>query len=254
MVFLAGLVAVEWTCYKLADQGLANLLGLETLRHGTNLINFMGIKFLGGMPSQGQKSTGSTAGISQDNTKGKFYVFKDNEWNGFAAFSIFEKILVIGFIGKRLSPSIHKAYSGFNATLSYLHLPLPSRKWSKITNVFLNTLGVLGGLVTMAITPTLKFRVTPAEVSAKFQNDPCYGGLAYYTTHYVGMWKIGLIGTLTQGLNFDVFSRACHNPCKILTGIAQITAAVGLAALGMSAFPAASAWVIPIGAALIAFT
>jgi len=256
MVFVAGAAALGWTSYKLADQGFANLLGLETLRHGTNLINYLGIKTFGGLPSHGLKDTGSTKGNNLDDTRGAFYAFKDSEWQRSTNhFCVLHRILDMSFIGKRVLPNGHKGLAGYNATLNYLHLPLPdSRTQQRITNLFIRVIGTLGALITVLTVPTIKFRLTPKEISEKFSNDPSYSGKAYKTAHKIGMWKIGVLGTITQGLNLGVFRRIGQNPCKSLTGIVQLTAAVGLGALVLSLYPAAASLVVPatIGMALLA--
>jgi len=260
MVFVAGAAALGWTSCRLADQGVANLLGLETLRHGTNLINYLGIKTFGGLPSHGFKSTGSTKGFHPDNTTGAFYTFKDSEWDLEAdsknKHPILSKIILnLGFIFKRVSPIGHSGLAGYNATLNYLHLPSPdSQTHLKITNLFIIIIGTLGGLVTMLTIPTIKFRLTPNEIKEKFNNDPSYDGMAYKTAHKIDMWKIGVLGTMTQGLNLGVFRRIAQNPCKSLTGVVQLTAAVGLGVLGLSLYPAAASLVVPatIGMALLA--
>jgi hypothetical protein len=66
--------------YHLVDDGLANLLGLETLRHGTNPVSYVSIALFGGNPSHGGTAIGSTYGWASDketaSTKGYFYLFK----------------------------------------------------------------------------------------------------------------------------------------------------------------------------------
>lgn len=46
--------------YSWADNGLADLMGLETLRHGTNPYNNLLIRIHGGDPIHGGKATGGT--------------------------------------------------------------------------------------------------------------------------------------------------------------------------------------------------
>lgn len=63
------------------DYGLANILGLESLQHGTNLVNYIAIRFFGGDPNYGGQHLGSTVNNAKDDTKGFFYVFKDKEFS-----------------------------------------------------------------------------------------------------------------------------------------------------------------------------
>jgi hypothetical protein len=49
-------------CYTLLDDEIANFLAVETLRHGTNPISYIGIRLLGGDPKKGDASYGATKG------------------------------------------------------------------------------------------------------------------------------------------------------------------------------------------------
>ena len=71
--------------YSWADNGLADLMGLETLRHGTNPYNNLCIRINGGDPNHGGKSTGSTPEdhCDKENVKNHFYLFKDSEKKSF---------------------------------------------------------------------------------------------------------------------------------------------------------------------------
>lgn len=267
-MLFAGTVAAEYACYKLADQGLANLLGLKTLRHGTTLINYIGIKLLGGFPAAGGNRTGATRGWNYDNTSGKFYIFKDNVMTSMsqslhghkpsAMFTLF----IEGFqsISIRILPNYFKFLGGYNTALSLFCLPhfneIPYHSMP-VLKILIAAIGTIGGLAAVLTTPTLKFRISPREVSQKFTNDPKFDGLAYYTTHWVAMWKIGVLGTLTQGLNLDIFKRIYDQPAKAVTGVFQIATAVALAKLGMTLYPTAFAltvpYAVPIAAGMMLF-
>lgn len=237
---ITGILSLNWLCFKFADQGLANLLGLETLRHGTNLINYIGIKILGGLPSHGLKATGSTYGYALDNTANKFYVFKDHHFKDtVVGRSNINKFISIPWIGKRVLPNQHKFFACCGLSRELL-----DRVIGNTDNIFALALPQIfvsfpAMIINALITPTLKFRVTPEEVARNFIDDPQYSGLAYYTTHRLGINKIGFIGTLIQGLNNGIVERARTNPGKTFTGLIQLASAVGLGVLGYTIFPGA---------------
>ncbi len=93
VAFFAGNIA-----YSLFDSGLANILGLETLRHGTNPINYLGIRLNGGDPDHGGKASGSKYGLG---TKNYFHIFKDNEYDWGGGLNI----LRMKGVGNRVFPS-----------------------------------------------------------------------------------------------------------------------------------------------------
>ncbi len=75
------LVICAVTAVTLFRDSIPRILLTENLRHGTNLVNYVGIRFFGGDPSCAGKSTGSTAQSSyiDGELQGHFYVFKDSE-------------------------------------------------------------------------------------------------------------------------------------------------------------------------------
>ena len=67
--------------YHLLDSGWANVLGVETLRHGTDPVGYMNIRIKGGSPYYGGKYRGSNPHGFGENTEGFFYVFKDSAYS-----------------------------------------------------------------------------------------------------------------------------------------------------------------------------
>jgi hypothetical protein len=219
--------------YSLLDDGITNVLGLETLRHGTSPFNYVSIRLFGGDPNHGAKRTGSTHGWMQDNTENYFYVLKDSEYSptiNYQSLSTLAKIITFPFfikgIGYRIFSRQHTFFSSYNTTAQLL--PSNSSYLAiKCSRVFL---GIFGGLVGLCITPTLRFRFSTID-SQELENDSNYHGIAYRTKHKVEAWRIGLLGSIITGINLGWFARAKAHPLKVLTGVAQITCAVALIVL-----------------------
>jgi len=229
--------------YNLLDDGVANFLGLETLRHGTNPISNLLIRFTGGNPNLGDAEFGS--GGSHFSCDRRFYVFKDHEYLFEESEYALEEskkrnrnnplIRILGMVmeqkglGNRIAPRIHAAISGFNCTTA------PQKKISELS-CFKVSLGFVSGAFSVLFSPTLRFRFSKMEENfsgkeGRFQNDEAYNGLAYHTQQVVEPWRIGLIGSLITGVNTDWYSRVKANPLKILTGIVQLTCAIAMAIL-----------------------
>ncbi len=221
-------VGVLWG--KLIDGGLANILAVESLRHGTNFFSSVSLRFFGGDPNWGGTKIGSTNGFFYDpDVKRHFYVFRDTEYKHFrfndpALSSIKERILAL--FGKWAFPKLHIFLSGANLCSNTLGLPQDS------TNCLVKRIrygtSLVGGLVSLAITPTIKFRVDRIDPK-RFLDDPRYYESAYMTPQKLEAWRIGIMGSLLTGVNFRWFQRAAAHPLKPVVGIMQLTAGVGLA-------------------------
>ncbi len=203
--------------YNLGDLGLSNALGVETLRHGTNLKNALIIRAAGGQPSKGGSLTGSTHNLPINSTKGFFYLFKDSEFPSFNFYN-----LSITTMLKATLPKTHAFLSSQNQLLS--HFP-HMNEW------LLNIFGVVGAI----LSPTLRFRFSSIDPQ-RLESDEAYSGRAYKTRQVVENWRIGPLGSLLTGVNTEWLSRARDNPSKVLTGLAQLGAATTLALLGRSRF------------------
>lgn len=226
MVFYSYVLGnIAWSLF---DDGLANLLGLETLRHGTNPFNNLRIRIKGGDPNHGGKASGSTKGWSADDTKNYFYVFKDNEFfieseqNRSFLKTCIEYLFRIKGIGARILSRQHVAYSGYNFAAQLF--------WEEDKSLAIRCINVFSGVCSFLISPTLRFRFSKLD-SARFENDPIYAGMAYRTQKMVEPWRIGLLGSILTGVNLEWFSRIKANPLKILTGILQIICAVAITIL-----------------------
>src|SRR5262245_44915520 len=92
---------------RIADQGLANVTGIETLRHGTNPISWVGIHILGALPKQmgGSKIGGDYGTGCNEQNVGRFYMEHDsfNLPNRFDTENLFKKKLLTHGVPKRYS-------------------------------------------------------------------------------------------------------------------------------------------------------
>jgi len=216
-----------YAVYQILDDGLANILALETLRHGTNPVNFLGISLFGAQPEQGGKKTGSSNKIfdylptdSGSNPTGYFYVIKDTYYQIDTS-----KLWFPACLGKRLLPLIFSALSGHNLAVYPIDALCDEKSWVKIAKT---CVGIFGAVLSVAITPTLKFRFTNLN---SFVNDPCAELWAYRTAKKMEVWRIGILGSVITGVNGNWVQRAIEKPWKVLTGIVQISCAITLIAV-----------------------
>jgi hypothetical protein len=218
-------LAASSITYNLVDQGVANTLALETLRHGTNVINNVKIRLTGGLPSKSCDPSGSTFNTpfySNDlNNKRCFFLFKDSEYSTtYDCDNIIGKIIIKQFEIFYLI-NVHTILSSTN--MLGIHHKISSVDYDQYPNIF-KPQSVLAAY----ISPTLRFRFSHIDPS-RLENDPNYDGKAYRTEQVVESWRLGLVGSILTGVNSDIISRAEKNPLKVATGIAQLTIGICLA-------------------------
>lgn len=313
--------------YALVDEGLGNLLGLEVLRHGTSLPNYVNILTEGAQANKGGSDKGSTIGAltilpadtpPPESCQGYVYVTRDSNvlevpviplwfppphsylYDLSAAEEVIQFPYIFDHIGsdglpvyKKEDPSDaepiyvtysqlkeeaiipsryrfkeidstgsplyedlivnHTHFEKYQSSLCQQSIDRISKSAALLliptthavlsgTRTFLTqneltshsctvkTKMIAGGILG-ALTPTLRFKFTPEEVKANFTIDSEYGDLAYKTSSNIGTDRIGIIGSLRQGMNCQVFQRIYNNPCKFLLGLAQLTSAVALTIL-----------------------
>lgn len=148
------------------------------------------------------------------NSKNFFHVFKDSEDCGIPSYPL------PCSVRRTLSPRIHAVYSGMSNFGSTHQNP--------------DIIGSVVGGIAGFFTPTIKFRFTPEELfncttSCIFENDPDYGFMAYRTHEPISASRIGMTGSMTQGINASMFARMQANPGKVAIGVALLDAAVLMA-------------------------
>lgn len=234
--------------YTLIDDGIANVLEVQTLRHGTNPYNYLSIRFKGGDPKHGGKPAGSTKGWSSDKTENFFYVFKNKEFPVYSNIQDWkERILNNSVIEPRLLSRVHASISGYNFASSII----PSDSQSSAIKTCHVISGILGGISSLLFSPTLRFRMAQIDPT-RFENDEAYGGAAYKTQQKIEAWRIGLLGSLIAGINYDWAKRVTEDPASFVVGVAQLTTAVAITALCLNIVAANPHLLIPaaIGALL----
>ena len=202
-----------WATYNLIDRGLANLLALETLTHGTGPLGFIGINRFGADPNFGGCKEGSSAGSDnekyQNSSKNYFHVFKDTGCDTFCEKNIPCRAFFFTYINT-IAPRLHAVFSGM------ANFGSSTSKGSTVNKI----LGGFSGFCT----PTLKFRFIPEEVidcveNCRFENDPDYSQAAYRTSKPIGPEHLGFRGSLTQGINSGMFKRMYSHPQKVALGL-----------------------------------
>lgn len=232
IVFCSNVLLVE----QFLDWGLANLLLLETLRHKTGLFSYISIRLKGGCTNRGGMATGSTAsGEVDDDTRGKFYLFKDTfmgerrdcsqgyvSGGGHGTGVKFDPLAAI-------APNTHaflsarSSLSDFLFKVPYQNLEDGSHRWLK------ETLTNFWGFF-MITAPSLKFRCTLQDlIDHEFKDDPMYDGLAWLTykdcsASWIGPWGIvcALVRGLRQGFAREVTWMPSRAFRKIATGLIQL--------------------------------
>lgn len=233
--------AVGMVLYNLVDDGISNVLEDQTFRHGTNPVSYFWIMLGGGDPAYGGDESGSS-GEYHNNTQHFFYVIKDSAFDsGYSSNRLMDKINSLHFIWKRVLPRWHVAASGFYLITRKV-FKLDKKDSPTCIQALCGILSALGGVL---ITPTIRFRFSHIDPD-RFEHDNDYFGAAYKTQQKVEFWRAGIFGSLLTGLNFGWFDRVQANPAKFLTGVVQLTCAVGLSILARNIIIANPYAAIPI--------
>lgn len=218
--------------YNLFDDGIANVLGVTTLKHGTNPLCNVLIRLQGGNAQHEMHSIGSTENVTVDNDRySYFYLFRENT------------LPFLGDFTTQYLAAAHSVLSGMNFTAKLIsYTPGSSTIFSqrniltRVATYFKNAICCICGLSCIFVSPTLRFRFTKVN-SNQMEFDPNYtsevleNSPAYRTKHVVHSWRLGLGGSLLTGLNSGWYERAKDNPIKILTGVVQIAAAAVISLL-----------------------
>lgn len=217
--------AIGQAFYHLVDDGCANLLQVETLRHGTSPTSYVKIRWQGAEPNKNADTIGSTpAGLLP--VEGYFYVFKET--------LPFLKAIKRSKL-HALFATIHVFSDAFIKTK--LGRCLSSRREMCAVRAMAMALG-LSSTAIGALTPVLSFRFLKKEIStSRFEDDPNYrdpsnssgASDAYRTKSPIEPWRIGFLGTIFTGINRELFQRVKSNPSRSLKGAVQLAGAAAIA-------------------------
>jgi len=193
---------------QMADRGLANVLRVETLKHGTDFFSYLNIRMVGGLPKYESFSSKSLNKSSKDSSN-YFYIFKENI--SFGKSLVFSRIHVT------------------SSSMKSLQKQFPSDSF------LAKSLMLLGAAINFIATPTINFRYRKEEITGRFENDPEYrieesveSSVAYKTKEKVENWRIGFIGSILVGVNASWLNRAKENLWQLLKGVIQLIGAAFL--------------------------
>lgn len=201
------------TVYSLIDCGIANVLCVETLRHGTDPVAYINIRLNG----TDRKYDESTVGRLTPRIHQRTYILKEDcdwihsIWPRFFAFTS----------GVRRCDSLMSSF------------PKPIR----------NISSCVGGVISCVLTPTINFRFRKDEITQdRFELDRGFIGApdditpAYCTKFKIEAWRIGVLGSILSGVDNNLFHRIKNNPMRFVKGLTQVTgAALAISYLGTEA-------------------
>lgn len=202
----------------IVDRGLANLLVVETLKHGTQPLAYAQIR-LYGAKVRDSSTVGSTRpgeGGCESNSIGYFFVTKEKA-------SYLQSLFVT---------RVHTFISTYNNAGLALQGTLLNKP-SVCRHIVFTSLIVTAGLVSACMTPTINFRFLKEEISHRFENDPDYNytddeikkdGPCYRTKQKIEAWRIGFFGTIVASLKGNYLDRVKNNPIRCLQGAVQLIA------------------------------
>ncbi len=227
---------------NLVCQGLADFLGLETLRHGTSWANYVSIRAEGVEPKYGGGERGATfghmtaaslVGMEEEqrkwmsHSKGRFFAYLDSNagcdteyvdkdgGKKMVRFSSCEKVYYKFHV--RLSPHTYGFGSGAACALAR------SEDEGVAAKVWRFSCGIVN-----FFSPTIKLRFCPNEVETHFTKDYELPGRAVFTTQTIYTDHLGLAGIFKQAVKGDIWGRMQANPLKTLWGLVFLINPLGI--------------------------
>ena len=232
--------------YRLFDHGVANILCLKTLYHGTCLPNYISIRLHGGLCSKGGSKNGATIGNISDNTSNAFYLLKDSKDYSYDSYYNCRVLKYFGYLSIPSSnliilpiflvgsiidlthiPSLYSSLSTANFMLSIMPTLLIGKistmsEGDTIYNKPKRQL-LIRLLALLCPTPFLNFKYD--TISSTFKDDPVtpYGYKVYTDQSPL---RIGLLGTVYSSYTANIgwYERVQEDPIKPLIGLAEIAA------------------------------
>ncbi len=226
---------------SLFTQCIADMLCLETLKHGTSFNNYLNIRVHGADPRLGGSSIGSSSVSNPkylDRSKGYVYVFKDS-----CAVLLESLPIEMQIEGNSVRMNAHRRciVPDDSFKTSFVEIPLRTRLHAVMSGA---AIGV-GQCMLSLFTPTVNFRFIPEKLHLsryenihsisnnelgrqyeRFREDEDYGGMAWKTKRAIKTSHIGLRGILKQGFKGDVLQRIKNNPKKCVIGAIRMIALV----------------------------
>lgn len=213
---------------RCADQGLADFLGLQTLRHGTNPISWIAIHIMGALPKMGGSAIGGDKGYCDSQNKNYFYTQGDIEPDKYCRDYL--QIRAWNILSQRGIPKTYAVASTFNLLTGGRYKSfITQRKFRVILRVCAAPI-LAAGLVL----PTIKFRMSDRKI-CNMERDPTMEG-AYRTHAWQHPLRIGLIGTIWASCTYKTPARMYQNPDRVLKGVALMAISGAAAACCATTF------------------
>lgn len=204
-------IAKASAIYQLFDQAVANLLALETHRHGTSILSYPRIFFFGGKIARGGTG-GQSAHLLQaqgsnpyrDRSVGRIWMWEDS-------LSTF-----------RRRATLSDKFSEF----AWQNMQGPFH-YSMFANKALFNDFEIGQFLAL-LTPTIKYRFTSDEAGRRLSRDFVGTHGCRYAQQDISPIHLGITGSLIQGVNRDLLNRIRAKPEKLIVGMVELAAAVAL--------------------------
>ncbi len=196
----SGFEGYQWIRnYALLNAGLANVLAMQTLRHGTCFENWIRIQLQGADPNKGAVAPGETRWQERNGGRGTYRKDCENHF----------------FVSKD-GHDHSRQFSCQSASASWLSPGANDLSWSR----------ELAACIDGLFTPTIRIHLEQQTVDDLFTEDPSMRGTAMRTPYRISPFNFGIAGSLKNGLNHRVFQRICHRPGHFALGVGQLTAFV----------------------------
>jgi hypothetical protein len=213
-----------------AQDGIAHILGLEVLRHGTSWSNTVSILGQGALASKGGSAGGATSHLvgvenASELNEGYVHVMRDSEFG--APVGSQNRTLYHAFL-KRANTKGYTMLSALSNVEDLWIIGLGNR---------LKMLSVkLAKIILHTPCPTLRFMYKQEEIPQIFEADPLHGHGAYRTTEDIPADRIGIVGAFRHGCDGKILERIKKDPVKAALGVAELVAGVALTVFGLGFF------------------
>ncbi|MGE3954180.1 MAG: hypothetical protein AB7F31_03155 [Parachlamydiales bacterium] len=209
--------------YHLFESSLSHLLVVDTLRHGTGLKGCLGIHLFGADPDRGGKH-----GLVEETSVGLVNVWRDSRRPELDP----AEVLQIKYVGPRSYSGLGLSHDvglskGFLDQHWYVALALSflvptvkvhQRPRDDSYQAYWHKTAVLDFHPWILNSPLEK---EPADYEGYYQNTVHWPS-ALVTDQKIPFYKIGILGSLSQGINGGLPRRIAYHPSRFLLGAAQM--------------------------------
>ena len=229
--YIIDLVSENNPIYILLDRGVANVLAMQILAHGSSYEGHRRISQERGVPKNGGAKLGSTH-ICRKVILPWIIRFLENILtlqanNGGIDIN---EIPEIDEFRKEMQEAIEMPCSKLE---NYFFVFKDSE--AKTNRIILLLLPKMHSMLcemshyyySKSKIRSMRFKFDDRDVDKYFENDDEYSGKAYQTKRVIERSRLGILGSLRYGLNKDIIMRARKHPDKVFMGMAQLICAYG---------------------------